>query len=309
MSSPRFSVIIAVFNGARTITRAIESVLAQTHAAHEIIVVDDGSTDATAEQVKHFGAAVTYIHQPNAGVAAARNAGVDAASGDWLAFLDADDYYYPERLQWHAELLQYHPELDFMTGDFDYVRPSGELIRRSMESTPAGRKLLALAAGGEYRIMEGALIGEFVEKHFGDTHTLSLPRQTFQELGGYPRGIAVCEDVNLLIRLCARSRRVGVVCRPMAAYVIHEASATRADPLRAQRQTLAALLPLRQSLTAAPAAIRAGLEGCIRQARLDLAYALLKAGQRGGALKAALPLLKDRPGVASVRDVISIARG
>lgn len=309
MSPPRFSVIIAVYNGAATIVRAIESVLAQTHAAHEIIVVDDGSTDATAEQVKQFGDAVTYLHQPNAGVAAARNAGVDAAGGDWLAFLDADDYYYPERLQWQAELLQRRPELDFLTGDFDYVHPDGSLIRRSMESTPAGRQLLALADDDASAVMEGATLGAFVEKHFGDTHTLSLPKQTFQELGGYPRGIAVCEDVNLLIRLCARSRRVGVVCRPLAAYVIHAASATRADPLRAQRQTLAALLPLRQSLASAPAVIRDGLEGCIRQARLDLAYALLKAGRRGSALRAALPLLKERPGVASVRDVISIAKG
>jgi len=309
MSAPKFSVIIAVYNGELTIARAIQSVLDQSYPAHEIIVVDDGSNDGTAEQVKSFAGVVKYIHQQNSGVAAARNAGVEAASGDWLAFLDADDYYYPDRLKWQAKLLQSHPGLDFMTGDFDYVQVDGSLIRRSMDSTPAGGCLLEQAAGAESAIMSGQLLGSFIEKHFGDTHTLAMPKKTFQELGGYPVGIAVCEDVNLLIRLCARSDRVGVICRPMAAYVIHESSATRSDPLRAQLQTLGALLPLRQALVTAPKFIRQGLEGCIRQARLDLAYALLKAGQWLKAVKVVLPLLKDLPGLASLRDVVSIAKG
>jgi len=309
MSTPGFSVIIAVYNGEQTIARAIRSVLDQSYSPHEVIVVDDGSSDGTAEQVKSFAGVVKYIYQQNAGVAAARNAGVEAAQGDWLAFLDADDYYYPERLRWQAELLQRDPGLDFMTGDFDYVRPDGSLIRRSMESTPAGRQLLELTAGGNDAVMSGELLGGFVENHFGDTHTLAMPKKTFQVLGGYPVGVAVCEDVNLLIRLCARSARVGVVCRPMAAYVIHENSATRSDPLRAQRQTLQALLPLRHNLVDAPKMIRRGLEGCIRHSRLDLAYTLLKAGQRLKAITIVLPLLKDQPSLLSLRDVVSIAKG
>lgn len=309
MVAPEFSVIIAVYNGEQTVARAIQSVLDQSYPAHEIIVVDDGSMDGTAEQVNQFGEAVRYVYQTNAGVAAARNAGVDAASGDWLVFLDADDYYYLDRLKWHAELLQRQPGLDFMTGDFDYVQPGGGLIRRSMESTPAGLRLLEQAAGAESAIMSGELLESFVEKHFGDTHTLAMPKKTFQALGGYPVGVAVCEDVNLLIRLCARSERVGVVCRSMAAYVIYDNSATRSDPLRAQRQTLQALLPLRQNLLAAPNTIRRGLEGCIRHSRLDLAYVLLKTGRRLEAVRAVLPLLKDLPGFTSLRDVISIVKG
>jgi len=309
MTAPEFSVIIAVYNGEQTIARAIQSVLDQSYPAHEIIVVDDGSSDGTAEQVKSFAGAVKYIHQKNAGVAAARNAGVDAASGDWLAFLDADDYYYPDRLKWQAELLQRHSALDFMTGDFDYVHPDGGLIRRSMESTEAGKQLLQQAAGANDIIMSGELLGSFVESHFGDTHTLAMPRQTFIELGGYPVGVKVCEDVNLLIRLCARSQQVGVVCRPMAAYVIHQGGATRSDPLRAQQQTLQALLPLRSSLATAPSIIREGLDGCIRHARLDFAYALIKAGRKVEAVRAMLPLLRERPGLTSLRDVASIIKG
>ena len=136
---PNISVIIAVYNGAATIRRAIESVLLQTYAACELIIVDDGSTDCTASVVTEFGDRITYIHQPNAGVSAARNAGAERAGSDWLAFLDADDWYYPDRLKWHAEWIARDSNLDFLTGDYDYRRPDGSFISRSMEITEVGQ--------------------------------------------------------------------------------------------------------------------------------------------------------------------------
>ena len=87
-SQPSISVIIAVYNGAATLARAIESVLLQTYQAHEIIVVDDGSTDNIVEIVSRFGNSVRYFCQPNQGVSVARNKGADLAGGEWLAFLD-----------------------------------------------------------------------------------------------------------------------------------------------------------------------------------------------------------------------------
>jgi hypothetical protein len=119
--------------------------------------------------------------------------------------------------------------------------------------------------------MEGGEFASFIEEHFGDTHTLSVPRRTLLELGGYPVGQAVCEDVALLIRLCARSRRAGVVCEPMGVYLIHDASATRRDPLRAQQLTVQTLLALKDELAAAPAPVRRGYAARLRRARLNLA--------------------------------------
>ena len=87
-------------------------------------------------------------------------------------------------------------------------------------------------------------IEAFVADHFGDTHTLSLPRAVFVELGGYPAGFSVCEDVHLLVRLVARSRRIGVVCAMLGVYVIHGGSATRRDPVAAQRENVRTLLDL-----------------------------------------------------------------
>jgi hypothetical protein len=239
-------------------------------------------------------------------VSAARNAGARAATGDWLAFLDADDWYFPDRLQRHAKWIARDPALDFLTGDYEYRRPDGSLIRRSMESTQAGRTLLAKAAGSPEVIMEQSELADFIEDHFGDTHTLSVPRRTLLELGGYPIGRPVCEDVNLLIRLCARSCRIGVVCEPLGVYCVHDASATRRDPLRSQALTVDALLPLKDELKAAATPVRRGFEARLRRARMNLAYALMRAGRGRAALRAVLPSVLDSPGVRSLRDVATV---
>jgi len=303
---PRFAVIVPVYDGAATLAKALDSVLAQSWPAHEIIVVDDGSRDGSAEVAAAFGEHVRLIRQLNSGVSAARNAGARAATAEWLCFLDADDWYYPERLSVHAAMIARDPALDFLTGDFDYVDDEGKHLRRSMESTPAGVELLACSQGGEV-VMSGDVLGSFVAQHFGDTHTLTVPRATFLALGGYPTGFAVCEDVNFLVRLCARSSRAGVVCVPMAAYRIHGNSATRSDPLRAQRQTLAALRVLVPQIRASAPAIRRGLRSAIGHARLDLAQCLLRHRHRREAVATVLPLLAHAD-AAAVRHVLWIIK-
>jgi hypothetical protein len=175
-----------------------------------------------------------------------------------------------------------------------------------MEMTEAGRALLAKARGAREVIMEASELAPFVEQHFGDTHTLSVRRQTFADLGGYPVGKAVCEDVNFLIRLCAQSRRIGVICEPMGAYCIHGSSATRKDPLRSQELTLEALLPLKEEMRAAPPPVRRGFSGRLHRARMDLAYALLRRHLGARAVRAVVPLLLDSPSARSLRGVCSI---
>lgn len=309
MNGPRFSVIIPAYNAGAFVALAIDSVLAQTWPAHEILVVDDGSVDNTAEVVAGYGERVRYLRQDNAGVSAARNAGARAATGDWLAFLDADDWYYPDRLKWHADWITRDDGLDFLTGDYDYRRPDDSRISGSMEIHPAGRAMLARAAGADTVVMEAGELELFVADHFGDTHTLSVPRATFLRLGGYPTGYRVCEDVFFLVKLCAESKRVGVVCRPLAAYLIHEASATRKDPLRAQFDNVRTLVDIDQAAQSFPDGIRRGVRVRLGQGRLNLGYALSRAGRRGAAMKAVLPSLWENPGMTSLKSLLSMVRG
>jgi glycosyltransferase involved in cell wall biosynthesis len=307
--TPAFTVIIPVYNGAATLAKAIDSVLGQTWSAHEIIVVDDGSTDATAAVAARYGDKIRYVRQPNVGVSAARNAGAQLATGEWLAFLDADDWYYPQRLRLHAEFLQCDGALDFLTGDYDYVRPDGSRLSGSMEKHAAGKAMLRKAADTGTAVMELPDFEAFVADHFGDTHTLSVPRKTFLELGGYPVGYRVCEDVFFLVKLCAVSRRVGVVCRPLAAYLIHEGSATRRDPLRAQSDNVRTLVAMRAAARDYPPPVRRGVRQRLHHGRLNLAYAQLQANHKSEALRAVLPTLWESPGLMGLRDLGSILKG
>jgi hypothetical protein len=157
--------------------------------------------------------------------------------------------------------------------------------------------------------MEADEFEPFVADHFGDTHTLSVPRKTFLELGGYPAGRKVCEDVHFLIRLCARSKRVGVICEPLGVYLIHSQSATRRDPLAAQVSNVETLVSLKEEAEGLPVSIRRGYYLRLQNARLNLAYALLRRGQRGDAIKAVLPSVFENPGAASLRGLVSVIRG
>jgi glycosyltransferase involved in cell wall biosynthesis len=307
--TPRFSVVIPAFNSAATLARAIESVRAQSWPAHEIIVVDDGSTDATAEIAAGFDG-VRLVRQKNSGVSVARNAGAAAASGDWLAFLDADDWYAPDRIKLHAEWIAEDAALDCLTGDYEYRDEAGALLGTSMAQRESGRTMLAKAAGAPRAVIETpAEIAIFVADHFGDTHTLSVPRARFIELGGYPTGYKVCEDVHFLTRLVAKSRRIGVVCQSLGVYVIHGGSATRRDPVAAQRENVRTLTDLSRLANNFPAPVRQGVAARMQSARYNLGCALNKSGQRIAAVKAVLPTLAARPGWSSLRELLSMIRG
>lgn len=308
--TPRFSVVVPAYNAAATLARAIDSVRAQTWPAHEIVVVDDGSSDTTAAVATGFGDAVRLIRQPNRGVAAARNAGAAAATGDWLSFLDADDWYAPDRLRLHAEWIAADATLDCLTGDYEYRDAAGALLGSSMAQHASGRMMLAKAAGATRVVMETpGEIAAFVADHFGDTHTLSVPRARFVELGGYPTGYRVCEDVHFLTRLVAGSRRIGVICRSLGAYVIHDGSATRRDPVAAQQENVRTLTDLAGKARNFPTPVRQGVTARMADARYNLGCALSRSGRRVAAVNAVLPTLIARPGWRSLRDVLAMLKG
>ncbi len=105
------SVIIPTYNRAEYVTKAIDSVLAQTYTDYEIIVIDDGSTDNTKEVLLPYMDRIRYIYQENAGASAARNRGIKASKGEWIAFLDSDDEWLPGKLAVQIRAVERHPQL------------------------------------------------------------------------------------------------------------------------------------------------------------------------------------------------------
>ncbi|MGH7834258.1 MAG: glycosyltransferase [Candidatus Binatia bacterium] len=116
MEQPLVSCVVPVYNGERYLREAIDSVLAQTHQPLEIIVIDDGSTDGTADVLAGYGDRLRHVRQANAGPAAARNHGIALARGTFIAFQDADDVWHPHKLQRQMERFTARPELELSIG-------------------------------------------------------------------------------------------------------------------------------------------------------------------------------------------------
>ena len=113
-SEPRVTVVIPTYNRAKVILRALETAFAQTYRNLEIIVVDDGSTDDTTAVLAPYWERIHYIHQSNQGASAARNRGIQEATGEFIAFLDSDDEWLPAKLERQIELLEARPDLSFV---------------------------------------------------------------------------------------------------------------------------------------------------------------------------------------------------
>lgn len=187
------SVVIPAWNAERWIVRAVDSVLSQTLPPRELIVVDDGSEDATAEIVAGYGTRVRLLSQANHGLSAARNAGIDAACGEWVAFLDADDYWLPEKLAQQWRLVEKDPSLGFVSCaarlEYEDGEPAGDwMCANEREQTDILRVLFrkhAAMAGSGSAVM--------------------ARRKLLVELGGFDTTLDSLEDVDMWMRLAAIS--------------------------------------------------------------------------------------------------------
>jgi len=203
------SAVIPAYNAAKYIGRAIESAVAQSRAADEIIVVDDGSTDGTGEIAIACGAKVKYIRQENAGASAARNAGVMAASGEWIAFLDGDDEWLKDHLQRQTELLEKNPELVWSTGNF-YRCLCGE-NKRGADISPA--KIEQQIDGKDYF---DDYFSAYIAGATGHTDTMIIKRSALIEAGLFMAGQARFNDLDMWLRIAYRWPKIGYVTEPCA---------------------------------------------------------------------------------------------
>jgi len=204
------SVVIPAYNAEAHVGRAIESVLAQSRPADEIIVVDDGSSDATATAAQACGEQVRVIVQENAGAGAARNRGVREARSEWVAFLDADDEWLPEKLARQMEQLADHEGLDWTCSNFFEAR-QGEPLQVARQAERA-RVLLS----------EGAYFATYFEAYaagfYAWTSTIVVRRRLLVEAGLFAENMGRAQDTDLWFRLAYRSPRIGYWPEPLAIY-------------------------------------------------------------------------------------------
>jgi len=196
----KISVIIPTFNRAHTLERALDSVLAQTLPAAEIIVVDDGSNDETKQKMASwqarngFAGNFLYLKTDNRGVSSARNLGAAKAASNWLAFLDSDDEWLPRKLELQAPL----------TRDFPLVHGEEIWIRHGVR----------VNAVKKYEKSGGRIFKRCVDVCCISPSSVLISKELFNKLDGFRADFPVCEDYELWLRISARFK-VGFVAEPV----------------------------------------------------------------------------------------------
>ena len=225
---PAVSVIIPTYNRWPMVADAIESVLAQSYSSFEVIVVDDGSTDGTRDQLSKFGSKIRLIAQQRRGVAAARNLGVGVAKAGYIAFLDSDDLWLPKKLEIQAAFMNAKGVEICQTEEIwirngvrvnpkaKHQKPSGDIFRRSLE--------LCLVSPS----------------------AVMMTKALFEETGGFDESFPVCEDYDLWLRVSVASP-VSLIPAPLVVKCGGHADQLSRSTWGMDRYRIAALEKLLQS--------------------------------------------------------------
>lgn len=294
---PRVSVVVPAFNAAWCIRRAVDSVLAQTCRDFELIVVDDGSTDDTAKILAGYGNALRVVRQANGGLSSARNAGIAAAKGEFVAFLDADDWWHPDKLARQVELMDRRSELVFCSTSAAVRTPEGTTLPTwRCADTQQGRILEAI-------FQTHALVA-------GSGSAVMVRRAALSTAGGFDETLRSLEDIDMWMRLAAQGE-FACVDEPLA--TIEKRADSMSGNLDVMRASAIAVIKKNRNLL--PPSLRTGFwraayagmladyakweyrRGHILRAMAHLAHGLLLAPLRRGRLLAGLlhAMLMRRP--------------
>jgi hypothetical protein len=276
---PRFSVVVPTYNTAEVLRECLAGLLAQTYEDWEAVVVDDGSTDATPAVVEEFAARdsrLRPLRQPNAGVAAARNAGIVAARGEWIALLDGDDHYFPWALATLAGLTDAWPEAGIVCG--------GTTVEASAEP-PA-------APGPDSRVMDAfyAVMAFESETPPLSMQSAALRRDVVARVGGFD-GSYYEDDSHFWVRATA-STPVAYTHHPIARWRVGEA-VTRTDRFTATTQPILDALRMFRALADDPL-VRERLAARGEESRFERLMRV-----RAGTLETALALREGREAEAA----------
>jgi glycosyltransferase involved in cell wall biosynthesis len=209
----KYSVVIPVYNCEHYIGEAVESALAQTRPPHEIVVIDDGSTDGTRDVLQRYINSIKYVYQKNAGEPTARNNGIEVAEGEFIAFLDADDLWLPEKMQLQMECFAKDPECGLVYTDMKTFDETGILE----ESVRICRNLY---------FPSGWVFAALFNETLLQTSAAVFRKECVRRVGGFDSRMLVGSDYDFWLRI-ARNYRFGYVDVPLIMYRQHAGMATR----------------------------------------------------------------------------------
>lgn len=233
MNRFRVSCVIPVYNGRPYVAAAIGSVLNQTSPPLEVIVVDDGSTDGTRNEVRRFGDQATYVHTDNAGVSAARNHGIRVSRGEFICFLDADDLLHEDKLRRQLPLLWTRPELDLCDCHTRYFW-SAELAPSVREADPRYDHDF------------------WKQVTHGHISTWLVRREVFDRIGGFDEKLCFSEDTDWYLRLRDSGGITATLPDVLTYRRLHRHNITsenRADQIRALARVFKASLDRRRGMS------------------------------------------------------------
>lgn len=256
---PEVSVVIPAYNAQAYLGSALDSVFAQTFRDFEVVVVDDGSTDGTPRVAAAYGDTLQYFRQANAGVACARNRGIEASGARYIAFLDADDTWLPEKLERQLSHLARSPQHQACYSAHAVVAEDMRPLRLSRSRRSAS--LL------EDLILRGNVIGSVC--------TVLCERSLFDEVGGFDTALSQCADWDMWIRLATRTDFL-YLDEALATYRQHAFNMSRNAPLYERDVRL--LLDKAFSMPL-PASVRARRAEAWGRAYMVLAGTYFHAGQ------------------------------
>ncbi|MFU8770510.1 MAG: glycosyltransferase family 2 protein [Desulfotignum sp.] len=266
-AAPQISVIIPTFNRAWTLARAVDSVLAQTCAPKEVIVVDDGSTDSTQEVLSAYGDRIRVLVQPNRGVSSARNLGIRNSHGGFIALLDSDDQWMPEKLACQAAFFTAHPEA--------MICQTQEIwIRNGVRVNP----------GNKHKKLSGMIFEPSLHLCLVSPSAVMMKKSLFEIKGMFNEDFPVCEDYDFWLRV-SRDMPIYLVDRPLT--IKHGGHADQLSRSHSQdRCRIAAILDLiragaltEDQKTAAVAVLKEKCRiygnGCLKRGKTDEAQIYL----------------------------------
>jgi len=207
---PTVSVIIHTYNNEKFIAETVESVLNQTYKDYEIIVVDDGSVDGTRDALLPYMHGIRYRYKENGGIASAKNAGISLSQTEFVAFLDHDDLWAPDKLQLQMEYFNENPQVGLVYAKYTSFRDGKELRTKPEKGC------------------SGWIFKELLSKSFIQTSTVIVKRECLNAVGPYDESFSLGDEYDMFLRISKRFQ-CGFVDKGLTRYRVHDTNASKND--------------------------------------------------------------------------------